>query len=322
MLARHADGPAAPEARLGLALLFEHRAEAASERTLTEGTYSAQALAALRAFVAANPGHPGVPDARARMGRLLLDAGGNAPVALATLDSVIAAFPRSPAADDAAFTRGRAFLRQNDLDGAGVAFAQLEERLRTGDLADRARYELALLDLYRGRFDAATTRAEVLAEDASADVANDAIALNLLLIETRPDSLAPDLARYAHSALLLRQGRAAEAVDSLGALVASLEAQPDARLLDDARALRAEAFREAGRPAEAAAAYEALAAAQPDSYLADRALFELAELQQHALNQAPAAQATLERLLGAYPGSLLVPEATRRLHLLRGDAGL
>ncbi|HYE58038.1 MAG TPA: tetratricopeptide repeat protein, partial [Rhodothermales bacterium] len=322
VLQRYADGPAAPEARLGLGLLYERRAEAASERSLAEGSHSARALTALRAFAAAHGGHPSVPDALARIGRLTLDAGGDVAAATAVLDSVVAGYPRSPAADDAAFTLGRAKLRAGDLDGAGVAFAQLEERLRTGDLADRSRYELALLDLYRGNLDAATTRAEVLAEDASADVANDAIALQLLIIENRSDSLGLDLARYARNALLLRQGRAAVAVDSLGVLITGLEARPNNRLLDDARALRAEALREAGRTAEAAAALEALVAAQPDSYLADRALLDLAELQQHALGQAPTAQATLERLLSAYPGSLLVPEARRRLRVLRGDAGL
>ena len=322
VLARYPDGPAAAEARLGLGLLHERWADAAAEPGAAPGTHAARALDAFRAFVGAHPGHPSVPDARRRTGRLLLDAAGDAAAARAVLDSVIATAPRAPAAEEAAFDLGRVSLRAGDLDGAALAFDRLEERLRTGDLADRARFERALLDLYRGDLDAALARAEVLAENASADVANDAIALQLLLVENRTDSLGLPLARYARATLLLRRGQGAAARDSLDALLTALAA-PDARtggphpLLDDARRARADVFLSLGQPAEAARALEEIARDFPDSYLADRALYDLAGLQERALNDPTAAAATLRRLLDAFPASLLAPDARRTLRRLQ-----
>ncbi len=202
-------------------------------------------------------------------------------------------------------------MASGDLDAATRAFAGIDETLRTGDIADRARYELALLDLYRGNLDAATDRADVLAEDASADVANDAIELKLLLVENRRDSLDVGLARYTRAALLVRQQRLGEALDSLGVLINDLAAR-SAPLLDDARMLRADALREAGRAAEAADALREVAEKHPDSYVADRALSDLADVEAYALNRPLDGAATLDRLAGRYPGSLLIPDARRR----------
>ena len=298
VLRRYADAPTAADARLGLGLLHERWADAARERTFSDSTHGARALAALRAFVAVAPGHPDVPDARARIGRILLDIAGQPGAAVA-------------AADAAALTRGRALVASGDLDAATRAFAAIDETLRTGDVADRARYELALLDLYRGNLDAATDRADVLAEDASADVANDAIELKLLLVENRRDSLDVGLARYTRAALLVRQQRLGEALDSLGVLINDLGAR-QAPLLDDARMLRADALREAGRAAEAAGALREVAEQHPDSYVADRALSDLADVEAYALARPLDGAATLDRLAERYPGSLLLPDARRR----------
>ena len=259
-----------------------------------------------------------VPDALVRIGRIRLDVAGDADGARATLDSVIAAFPRSAAADEAALVRGRALVARGDLDGAALAFDRIDETVRTGDLADRARYERALIDLYRANLDAATDRADVLAEDASADVANDAIELKLLLVENRRDSVDAALTRYTRAALLLRQHRVSDALDSLGALIADL-APKNAPLLDDARMLRADALREAARPADAADALREVAEQHATSYVADRALSDLADVEAYALGRPLDGAATLDRLIRGHPGSLLVPDARRRQRQWRPD---
>lgn len=319
VLRRYADAPTAADARLGLGLLHERWAEAARERTFSDSTHGTLAIAALRAFVAGSPGHPSVPDALVRIGRIRLDVGKDARGALATLDSVTAAYPRSAAADEAALVRGRALVATGDLDGATRAFGQIDETIRTGDLADRARYELALLDLYRANLDAATDRADVLAEDASADVANDAIELKLLLVENRRDSVDAALTRYTRAALLLRQHRTDAALDSLAALIDAL-APKNAPLLDDARMLRADALREAGRAADAADALREVVEKHPASYVADRALSDLADVEAYALARPLDGAATLDRLGRDYPGSLLLPDARRRQRQWRPDA--
>src|SRR5690606_8375551 len=110
--------------------------------------------------------------------------------------------------------------------------------------------------------------------------------------------------------------RPAEALETLDEL---LQQYGQHSLADDARFLRAASLQESGRTEEALAAYGELPLIHPDSPLADRSLFEAAQLQWRALGDSEAALETYTRLLTEYPGSLLVPEARQQIRRLRGD---
>ena len=320
ILERYPDAPTAAEARYGVGRLHEAWAEASGERSPARTDASAhyvQALSAYRRFTEAHPNHPFLPDVQRRIGRLELDVFHDPDRAEPLLRTVATQYAGSVAGEEAAYDLGRAALLRGDLDEAAVAFSALEEKLRVGDLAEKTRYERALLHVYRGEFDAAQTLVEILNDNTSTDTANDAIALTVLLIENRgPDSLSTPLQRYARARLLLRRHHAEAALDTLDAVLA---AYPEHNLADEATFLRAEALREAGRAADAAEVLKDFALRFPESYLADRSLLVLAEVQEHELGDTPAALATLNRLLATYPGTLLAPDARRRIRLLRGD---
>ena len=93
-------------------------------------------------------------------------------------------------------------------------------------------------------------------------------------------------------------------------------------MADEAAFLRAGVLRALGRAADALAAYEAFPAAHPDSYLVERALFAVGDLEERDRRDAEAAQAAYTALLTRFPGSLLAPEARARIRRLRGDAPL
>ena len=230
---------------------------------------------------------------------------------------MVSRYARSPAAERAAYDLGRIALLRGDLDAARLAFSRLEEELRLGELAEQARFELALLHFYRGEFEAALTLAKALNENTSTDIANDAIELKVLIAENRgPDSLSAPLGRYARAKLLLRQQRPQAALDTLDVLLDQSGAHA---LADDARFLRADALRRSRQTETALQAFQEFPLIHPQSYLADQSLFLAAEIQEEELSDADGAITTYTQLLTDYPGSLFAQEARARIRRLRGD---
>lgn len=323
ILQRHPDAPIAPQARFGVAEMHERWGRHSGERAFDEygkpqkAPHFEQALATYRAFLERHPAHPLYADALRRIGNLQQDVFFDLPAAEATLQQVVTRYPDTPAADQAAFDLGRLAVLRGSLEEGRLRLTRLVDRLRTGELAEQTRYELALLHFYKGEFDAAQTLAEVMDVNTSTDVANDAIELKVLLMENRgPDSLDTPLRAYASAELLLRQRQPLAALDTLDALLARAG---DHRIADETRFLRADALRAAGRYDAAYQAFAELPLLHPKSFLADRSLFTAAEIQERHLLDAEGALATYTRLLDTYPGSLLATEARQRIRRLRGD---
>lgn len=323
ILDRYPEAPVAPEALVGLGLMQERRAERDDERafdasgTRTEAPHYDAALAAYRSFLQQHPHHPRYPAVLRRIGRLQQDVFFDLGEAEATLEEVAQRYSKTEAANEARYDLGRIALMRGRLDEARLAFSRLVEELRTGELAERARFELALLHFYQGNFESASGIADVLDANTSTDVANDAIELKVLIQENKgPDSLSLPLQRYAQARLLQRQRQPSRALDSLDALLADYGNHP---LADDSRFLRASTLDDAGRPNEAVAAFLELPLIHPQSPLADRSLYQAARLQEHVLNEPERALDTYTRLLTDYAGSMLIPDARARIRVLRGD---
>jgi outer membrane protein assembly factor BamD (BamD/ComL family) len=277
VLDRYPQASSAPEALRGLGQMHERWALKIGERAFDEGEkrveapHYEQALATYRTFLQRYPNHLAYPEVLRRIGRLQQDVFFSLGEAEATLNTVAERYPNTQAADEAAYDLGRIALMRNQPDQARLSFSRLEERLRTGELAEQARYELALIHFYQGEFNATLTLVEAMKENTSADIANDAIELKVLLIENRgPDSLDTPLRQYAEAHLLRRQRRGAEA---LALLKTVNETYGGHSLADDVRFLRATILREIGQAEEAFTLLRELPLLHPMSYLADRSLF-------------------------------------------------
>lgn len=323
ILERYPDAPSAADARGGMGAMYERRAERLLETAASDSTralardYLRESLATYDRFTTDYPGHPALAEIRYRRARILQDRFFDLDGAEAALEQVVARHPSSAAADRAAFDLGRLEITRGSLEGARLRFARLAERLRTGELAEASRYELALIHFYRGEFDAARALTESMKENTAADVSNDAIGMKVLLVENRgPDSLDAPLRGYARVMLLERQRHPGEALVLADSL---LDVLAEHALVDDLQYRRAGLLHQVGRTDDAAAAYAELPLAHPDSPLADRALFAAAELQERVLARPDAAVQTYIRLLETYPGSLLATEARSRIRNLRGD---
>lgn len=323
VLDRYPNSPAAPEAQLGLARMHEKHAEDMAERAFDDSgnrisapNYEA-ALDNYRIFLQEYPSHAAYPEVLQHIGRLQQEIFYALGDAESTLKEVIEKFPASMAFQEANFDMGRIAVLRDELPKARLIFSRVEEELRIGELAERARFELALIHFYQGEFDAALTLTQVMNENTSTDIANDAIELKVLLFENKgPDSLNAPLNLYADASLAARQRLHNKALSTLDSLMLQYGNHP---LMDDARFLKATTLREIGRTEEALAAFLEFPLIHPESFFVDRSLFTAAQIYDYELGKEELAIETYSRLLNEYSGSLLASQARERIRILRGD---
>jgi len=323
VLRRYPDAPSAPDALRGLGIMQEMWAEMLSEQVFDlagnrlERNHYDEALDTYQRFLIDYPLHVQFPDVLRRIGVLHQDIFFDFVPAETVLREVIGRYPQTEAANQASFDLGRLAVTQNRLGDARIQFSRLLTRLRTGDLADLARYELTMLHFYQGDFTAAQGFTQAMQENTSTDVANDAIALKVLLIESMgPDSLNTPLRRFSRIMLLTRQRSYEIAKHQLDDLMEEFGLHA---LADDMLMEKANLQAKTGDVEGAIQSYLELPLVFPASFLGARSIYRAAALQSEQLGDNAAAIETYERILREYPGSLLLNETREAIRLLRGD---
>jgi len=324
ILETHGDRPIASEALRGKAEMHRRWAETLEASASSESDdrsvreHYALSLDALEEYAELYPTSPNLPYVLLDTAELHQAVFFDLEPAREILENLIRRFPIHAAADGAAHQLGRLLVMEGNLDEARLRFARLEERLRTGDLAEQARYEIAQIHFYKGEFDAAEAIVGALKENTSNDTANDAISMRVLLLEGRgPDSSSSALRSFADARLLIRQRRFMAAYDALEGL---RKTHPGHALTDDAIFEQANILVTMDRVADAYQLFAELPLRHPDSHLADRSLFQAANLQELQLGDIDKAIELYNRLMREYPGSLLARDARLRIRALRGDS--
>lgn len=198
-----------------------------------------------------------------------------------------------------------------------LLYGQVEKDFKDDPLGQEAKFSNAKLSYYRNEFDWAFAQLEVLKGSTTQKIANDAIALALLIQEQLGvDSNAAPLATLARAELWSARGRMDQAellYDSL------LKAFPGHPITDDVWFRQAEDRVKQRKFGEAIKLWEKIVAQYPDEPLADDALFKIGETQEFKLKNPAEAQKTYETLLTQYSGSTYCNEARKRFRALRGD---
>jgi TolA-binding protein len=323
ILERYPDAPTSASAQFLLARLNVQKGESLHERAYDSNgnripaPHFDKALESYRHFTQKYPYDPRVPDALLQIGQLQLDIFFDLGASESLLTDIINRYPETDSGFYARFDLGKIALMRSDLRRARVLFSRLEDELRIGELAELARFEMAQIDFYTGQFESALTLVQALDANTSTDIANDAIALKVLLRENKgPDSLNTPLRYYATAQLLHRQRQFDAALKSLDTLSTRFAGHA---LTDETLFLRAEILRATGAAAQGLATLNQLVENHPESYLADRSLFLTGELYEQELNDPSGALEVYTTLLTTFPGSLLAPEARARIRALRGD---
>jgi tetratricopeptide (TPR) repeat protein len=213
---------------------------------------------------------------------------------------------------------GDARVAGGDLSGAWDAYKQAARsagaaRDEAGQVAGFKMAELAFLT---GALDSAATMLTRVSSQGSGKVVNDALQLLLLINENRDDESA--LKTFAEACLLRRQWQLPRALQLLERVA---QRQPVPAIADEAWMEIASIETEQGGYQKALQAYERVYNGFLDSRFRELALKQRAELLERYLADDVGAAKAYEELLVAFPSSVYLEEARKKLRVLDGKLG-
>lgn len=236
------------------------------------------------------------------------------------LDAILRMSIPSTAKADAQLLIGDIHLLEGDYNAAKIAYLDIENRLKEGQLGAKAKYRLARLSYYQGNFEEAKARLGILKDNTSNDIANDAIHLYLVIVDnTGLDSTTAALEAFGRAELSFYQKKYALALARFDSL---LFAYPNHPLTDDVYWQKATLYLQLGETQRALTALEVLLNQYPEGIYGDDALFKKAEVEQYLLQRPNEAARLYLQLLKEYPSSLYQAEARKRARKLGTSGGL
>ncbi len=214
---------------------------------------------------------------------------------------------------------GDYYLLQGKIWDASLIYSQVDKAFKEDALGEEARFRNAKLAYYRGDFKWAQGQLSVLKASTSELIANDALALSVLITENIPaDSNLTPLLWFAAADLLLFQNKTGESDVLLDSIATAF---PESELLDDICLLRAKIAEEEGRYMDAVTFLEKILADYGQDVLGDDAAFRLAQLYDEILNDRQKALQYYELLITDYPGSTYIQTARSRYQKLTREKG-
>lgn len=200
---------------------------------------------------------------------------------------------------------------------ATLLYSQVDKAYKDDVIGHEARFKNAKLSYYFGDFDWAKAQFNVLKASTSKLISNDAIDMDVFIMEiTGVDTSTEALAMYAQAELLIFQNRFDDAfikLDSVRRLF------PGNELEDDIYYLKAQIYKKLRQFDKAVEAYDKIIANYSDGIRADNAMFEMASLYEGPLNNKEKAKALYEKLFTDFTSSTLAVESRKRYRILRGD---
>jgi len=200
---------------------------------------------------------------------------------------------------------------------AVLVYEQVAKQYENLPVASDARFRSARLSFYQGNFKFAKSQADVLKASTSQLMANDALNLSLLIsdnLQSKNDSLA--LTMYADAELLQFINNNAAALKKLDSIDI---AYPNNSLADDILMAKAKIFIKNSDFLQAETNLKQLISSHFTSIWIDDAIFTLADLYEHKLNNIEEAKKLYQQLITDFPGSMLNAEARKRYRNIRGD---
>lgn len=212
---------------------------------------------------------------------------------------------------------GDYYLISGNVWDSQLTYSQVDKDFKDEPLGEEARFKNAKLSFYKGEFEWSQAQLNIIKGATSELVSNDAISLSVFITDNMGlDSNTVPLSFYARADLLMFQFRFAEALATLDSL---LNLYPSHLLVDDALFEKALINIQTKNYQAATDYLSTLKESYGTDLLGDNALFKLAELYEHQLNNKEMAMELYKQILEQHPGSLFVIEARKRFRALRGD---
>lgn len=214
---------------------------------------------------------------------------------------------------------GDIYILKNEVWEATLLYSQVDKAFKTDVLGQEAKFRNAKLSYYQGDFDWAKAQLDVLKAATSDLMANDALALSLLIGDNLADgdTLQTTLHIYSRADLLLFQNKNDQAIQVLDSIKMKF---PASSLNDDVLYKKAEIMMKMTKYEQAAQYFQEIITSFPKDVLADDALYSLAQLTENKFNNKEKAMELYQDLMTKYPSSLFVVEARKKFRSLRGDS--
>jgi tetratricopeptide (TPR) repeat protein len=206
---------------------------------------------------------------------------------------------------------------QGQLWDAHLIYALVDRTFRDDPLAHEARFKNARLSFYMGEFKWAKAQLDVLKSATSRLIANDAMALSLLIQDNLDENDQSEplefFARAQKHAFMNNFDLALNVLDSLQLKF------PSHQINDDVLLERAKIYKRTGRYDEADKMLARITETFPNGILAAQALFERAQLHEEIFSNADEAMNLYQQLVVNYPGTIYTVTARNKFRQLRGD---
>ncbi|WP_128545372.1 tetratricopeptide repeat protein [Larkinella soli] len=212
---------------------------------------------------------------------------------------------------------GDIYLLKSEPWEATLLYSQVEKSQKEEPLGYEAKLKNARLHYYKGEFSLAKEILDILKQATTREIANDASALSLLIMDnTGLDSTETAMREYAAIDLMLFQNKVDSAAMQLSRLYTKYR---DHSLADDILWLRANTLLKQNKVDDALQDLQKITADYSFDVLGDDALFLTAKTFEESRKDKPKAMELYNQLLQKYPGSIFGAEARKRFRLLRGD---
>ncbi|MCV9388325.1 tetratricopeptide repeat protein [Reichenbachiella ulvae] len=200
---------------------------------------------------------------------------------------------------------------------ATLLYSQVEKANKSSTVGYEAKFKNAKLNYYLGNFELAKGHLDVLKTATTKEIANDAMALSLLIQNnTALDTSDFVLKKYAEIDLLLFQNKIDQAKNSYQQMLVDY---PHHSLADEIHWQMANIYLEIGEFENAVLQLEVIQSDFEKDIFGDDAMFMKAKIQEEYLMNKEMAMDLYRQFLIDYPGSIYVSEARKRFRSLRGD---
>jgi len=200
---------------------------------------------------------------------------------------------------------------------ATLLYQQVYMDFKNDEIGEDAKFKNAKLSYYIGEFKWAQAQLDILKAATAKLIANDAMALSLLISENfDADSNTIGLQYFSHADLLEYRNKNEDALKTLDSIALVFKDHP---IFPHMYMEKANILRKEGRFQEADTLLGTIDKTYPDDVLADQALYIRARMNEEDIKDASKGMAYYELLMSKYPGSIYVPDSRKRFRLLRGD---
>jgi tetratricopeptide (TPR) repeat protein len=200
---------------------------------------------------------------------------------------------------------------------ASLLYSKVEQDFKEEPIGDEAKFKNATIYYYTGNFKWAKAQLDILKAATNKLIANDAMALSLVIADNTQDSaMQPALLLFAHVQLLDFQNYE----DSVSILLDSVyNISGTTTLKEEVLLMRASLAEKKGDNEKALDIYSDELKTYPDGMLPDKALYLSAKLEDTKLHDEKKAAELYKQLILKYPGSFYIEETRDRYRQLVKD---